>query len=55
MKAGRWTSKDPIRFNGGDTNLFGYVLNDPINLTDPNGLPSISVRLFAGYILLEHQ
>jgi RHS repeat-associated protein len=36
-ETGRWTSKDPIRFNGGDTNLYGYVLSDPINLVDPNG------------------
>jgi len=35
---GRWTSKDPILFNGGDTNLFGYVLGDPVNLVDPTGL-----------------
>lgn len=35
---GRWLSKDPIKFEGGDTNLYGYVLQDPINLTDPLGL-----------------
>jgi RHS repeat-associated protein len=35
---GRWTAKDPIRFAGGDTNLYGYVLNDPINAKDPSGL-----------------
>ncbi|MDH5607433.1 MAG: RHS repeat-associated core domain-containing protein, partial [Anaerolineae bacterium] len=34
---GRWTSKDPIGFAGGDVNLYGYVLNDPVNLIDPNG------------------
>jgi RHS repeat-associated protein len=34
---GRWTTKDPIRFGGGDTNLYGYVLSDPINLVDPSG------------------
>ncbi|NUN04485.1 MAG: RHS repeat-associated core domain-containing protein [Bdellovibrio sp.] len=34
---GRWTSKDPILFNGGDTNLFGYVQNDPVNFIDPSG------------------
>jgi RHS repeat-associated protein len=35
---GRWTAKDPIRFQGGDTNLYGYVFNDPVNLVDPFGL-----------------
>ena len=35
---GRWTAKDPIFFAGGDTDLYGYVLNDPINRTDPFGL-----------------
>lgn len=35
---GRWTTKDPIGFNGGDTNLYGYVLNDPVNRIDPLGL-----------------
>ena len=34
----RWTSKDPILFAGGDTNLYGYVLADPINFTDSTGL-----------------
>lgn len=35
---GRWTAKDPIDFDGGDTNLYGYVLNDPVNWVDPKGL-----------------
>nr|WP_320190299.1 RHS repeat-associated core domain-containing protein [uncultured Desulfobacter sp.] len=35
---GKWTAKDPILFAGGDTNLYGYVLNDPVNLIDPLGL-----------------
>jgi RHS repeat-associated protein len=34
----RWTAKDPIGFAGGDTNLYGYCLNDPVNLVDPYGL-----------------
>jgi RHS repeat-associated protein len=35
--SGRWTTKDPIRFESGVSNLYEYVLNDPINLVDPNG------------------
>lgn len=34
---GRWLSKDPIGFDGGDSNLYGYVLQDPVNLIDYNG------------------
>ncbi len=37
-RVGRWTSKDPIRFGGGDPNLYGYVVGDPVNLIDPQGL-----------------
>ncbi|MEO8379705.1 MAG: RHS repeat-associated core domain-containing protein [Acidobacteriota bacterium] len=37
-QTGRWTAKDPIGFAGGDSNLYGYVTNDPINATDPSGL-----------------
>jgi len=36
--SGRWSAKDPIQFNGGDTNLYGYVLGDPVNFVDPSGL-----------------
>jgi RHS repeat-associated protein len=35
---GRWTAKDPIFFAGGDTDLYGYVLNDSVNLLDHLGL-----------------
>jgi RHS repeat-associated protein len=35
---GRWTSSDPISFGGGDANLYGYVMQDPVNLRDPTGL-----------------
>ena len=34
-ETGRWTAKDPIGFAGGDTNLYGYVANDPVNWRDP--------------------
>jgi len=38
---GKWTAKDPIGFDGGDSNLYGYVLNDPVNLVDPSGLSDL--------------
>jgi uncharacterized protein RhaS with RHS repeats len=41
---GRWTAKDPIFFDGGDTDLYGYVQNDPVNFVDPAGL--FNTRLF---------
>lgn len=37
-RLGRWTAKDPIGFAGGDSNLYGYVANDPVNYFDPSGL-----------------
>ena len=35
---GKWTAKDPIGFQGGDSNLYGYVWADPVNWIDENGL-----------------
>jgi RHS repeat-associated protein len=37
---GRFVLKDPIKFDGGSLNLYGYVVNDPVNLMDPDGLKS---------------
>jgi RHS repeat-associated protein len=33
-ESGRWTAKDPIGFNGGDTNVYAYVAGDPVNRID---------------------
>jgi len=40
---GRWTAKDPILFAGGDTDLYGYCLNDPVNWVDTIGLWGIEI------------
>jgi RHS repeat-associated protein len=34
---GRFLSEDPIGFMGGDVNLYAYVVNNPVNLSDPSG------------------
>lgn len=34
---GRWISKDPILFGGGQANLYSYTFNDPVNFIDPSG------------------
>ena len=37
-KIGRFISKDPIGFAGGDVNLYNYVGGNPVNWVDPWGL-----------------
>jgi RHS repeat-associated protein len=43
-QTGKWTAKDPIGFDGGDANLYGYVLGDPVNFVDPEGLFRFGTR-----------
>jgi RHS repeat-associated protein len=38
---GRWTAKDPILFAGGDLNLYGYVMSDPVNELDIEGMDAV--------------
>jgi RHS repeat-associated protein len=34
---GRWTTADPLRYRGGDTNWYAYALGDPIERADRTG------------------
>ena len=38
---GRWTTRDPIGYLGGDTNLYGYVGGMPTFYVDPLGLETM--------------
>jgi len=42
-ETGRWTAKDPLRFSGGDANLYGYVLGDPLNYVDMLGTTGLAL------------
>ncbi len=35
---GKWTAKDPVRFDGDGPNIYAYTMNDPINLYDLSGM-----------------
>ena len=50
---GKWTAKDPIGFDGGDANLYGYVSSDPVNFVDPTGefgVPGAVAGAFVGVV-----
>ncbi|WP_341939657.1 Lcl domain-containing protein [Marinimicrobium sp. C2-29] len=49
-ETGRWTARDPIGFAGGDSNLYGYALGDPVNFIDPLGLWSVGDPLPQGLV-----
>jgi RHS repeat-associated protein len=54
-ETGRWTSKDPIRFAGGDANIYAYVGNDPVNAIDPTGRLALSRVCHADLELCEYE
>ncbi len=37
-RTGRWTARDPLLFDGGQTNLYVYAGDDPVNGRDASGL-----------------
>ena len=46
----RFVSRDPIGFDSGDSNLYRYVNNNPVNFIDPQGLQAEESKLFGGYL-----
>ena len=48
---GRWTAKDPLLFAGGDIDLYGYCLEDQINLVDPDGQNPLLAALGLGLLV----
>lgn len=47
---GRWTTKDPIGFAGGDTNLYAYVGGNPMSYVDPSGLARCTFSVSTGVL-----
>ena len=48
---GRWNNRDPILFDGGSPNLFGYAMQDPVNFVDPTGQNAMGPIIIAGVVL----
>lgn len=46
--SGRWNSRDPIHYQGGQANLYAYVNNDPVNKRDPSGTSAWGGNFFMG-------
>ena len=45
---GRFTAKDPLGDTGGDHDLYGYCVDDPVSMNDPSGLFPPALLLLAG-------
>src|SRR5690606_16941663 len=41
----RFNSADPLGFAGGDTNLYAYAGDDPVNAADPSGMETCQQHL----------
>lgn len=48
---GRWTTKDPLGFDGGDTNMYAYVGGSPMSAIDPEGKFALALPLIVPVIV----
>jgi hypothetical protein len=48
---GRFLSRDPLGYGGGDPNLYRYCGNDPVNATGPSGTVAIALPVVAAVFL----
>ncbi|MEA2099057.1 MAG: RHS repeat-associated core domain-containing protein [Campylobacterota bacterium] len=51
---GKWTAKDPIDFGGEDSNLYGYILGNPVNFIDPTGESFKELAFFIALNILRY-
>jgi RHS repeat-associated protein len=49
-QAGRFLRQDPLSFTAGDTNLYRYVFNNPVQFTDPTG-EIVPILIIGGVVL----
>jgi RHS repeat-associated protein len=49
---GRFISRDPIRYGGGDANIYRYCGNSPVSATDPSGLIPPAILFLAALALV---
>lgn len=45
---GTWVNQDPVRFKAGDSNLYRFVFNSPVDGTDPTGLWDLGNGILGG-------
>lgn len=51
-ETGRWTAKDPIRFDGGSTALYEYARGNPVDRIDPWGTTYIDIGVSFGLVAI---
>jgi RHS repeat-associated protein len=49
---GRFISQDPIGFEGGDSNLYAYGLNNPVSFKDPMGEAAVVILIIGAVVLI---